>query len=44
MAAITALVEEVRGETAPAERFDMRKAGVRPTGNPNRDRNKRERP
>ncbi|GAB6983857.1 lysophospholipid acyltransferase family protein [Nocardioides pyridinolyticus] len=36
MAAITALVEEVRGETAPAERFDMRKAGVRQTGNPNK--------
>ena len=36
MAAITALVEDVRGETAPAERFDMRKAGVRQTGNPNK--------
>ena len=36
MAVITALVEEVRGETAPAERFDMKKAGVRPTGNPNK--------
>ncbi len=36
MAAITAIVEEVRGETAPAERFDMRKAGVRQTGNPNK--------
>ena len=36
MAAITALVEEVRGETAPAERFDMKKAGVRQTGNPNK--------
>ena len=34
MAAITALVEEVRGETAPAERFDMRKAGGREIGNP----------
>ena len=34
MGAITALVEEVRGETAPAERFDMRRAGVRETGNP----------
>ena len=36
MAAITVLVEEVRGETAPAERFDMKKAGVRQTGNPNK--------
>lgn len=36
MAAITSLVEDVRGETAPAERFDMRKAGVRQTGNPNK--------
>jgi 1-acyl-sn-glycerol-3-phosphate acyltransferase len=36
MAAITALVEEVRGETAPAERFDMKKAGVREIGNPHK--------
>ena len=36
MAAITTLVEQVRGETAPAERFDMKKAGVRPTGNPHK--------
>jgi 1-acyl-sn-glycerol-3-phosphate acyltransferase len=36
MAAITALVEEVRGEQAPAERFDMKKAGVRQIGNPNK--------
>jgi 1-acyl-sn-glycerol-3-phosphate acyltransferase len=34
MAALVALVEEIRGETAPAERFDMRRAGVRETGNP----------
>lgn len=34
MASITALVEEIRGEKAPPERFDMRKAGVRPIGNP----------
>lgn len=34
MAAITALVEDVRGGRAPAERFDMRKAGLRETGNP----------
>lgn len=36
MDAITALVEDVRGETAPAERFDMKKAGVRQTGDPNK--------
>jgi len=36
MAAITALVEEVRGETAPAERFDPRTAGVSQIGNPHR--------
>ena len=34
MAAIVALVEEIRGERAPAERFDVRKAGLRETGNP----------
>lgn len=34
MAALVALVEELRGEKAPAERFDPRKAGVRQTGNP----------
>jgi len=27
MAAITALLEDIRGETAPAERFDLRKSG-----------------
>lgn len=36
MAAIVGLVEEVRGATAPAERYDMKKSGVRETGNPNR--------
>lgn len=36
MAAITALVAEVRGEEPPSERFDMRRAGVRQTGNPNK--------
>ncbi len=35
MAAITALVEDVRGGTAPAERYDPRRSGVRETGNPN---------
>ena len=34
MSAIVALVEELRGETAPTERFDVRKAGVRQIGNP----------
>jgi 1-acyl-sn-glycerol-3-phosphate acyltransferase len=39
MDAITVLLEDIRGEKAPAERFDPRKAGVRLTGNPNaRDR------
>jgi 1-acyl-sn-glycerol-3-phosphate acyltransferase len=44
MAAITALVEDVRGEKAPAERFDMRKAGVRETGNPYKQATKKGRP
>jgi hypothetical protein len=34
MAAITELLEEIRGEQAPAVRFDPRKAGVRLTGDP----------
>jgi 1-acyl-sn-glycerol-3-phosphate acyltransferase len=34
MDAITSLLEDVRGEKAPAERFDPRTAGVRPIGNP----------
>jgi hypothetical protein len=34
MSAIVALVEELRGEAAPTERFDPRKAGVRQIGNP----------
>ncbi len=34
MGAITALLEEVRGETAPALRFDPKAAGVREIGNP----------
>lgn len=38
MAALTHLVEELRGETAPVERFDPRKAGVQEIGNPNRPR------
>ena len=38
MAALTALVAEIRGEQAPAERFDPRKAGVAQIGNPRRGR------
>ena len=34
MDAITVLLEDIRGESAPPERFDPRKAGVRLTGNP----------
>jgi 1-acyl-sn-glycerol-3-phosphate acyltransferase len=37
MAAITSLVEDVRGGTAPAERFDPRQRGVREIGNPHDD-------
>ena len=36
MDVITGLVEEVRGEDAPAERFDPRTAGVSSTGNPHK--------
>lgn len=36
MGALTTLVEEIRGEKAPPERFDPRKAGVRQIGNPNK--------
>ena len=35
MDAITALLEDIRGRSAPPERFDPRRAGVRLTGNPN---------
>jgi 1-acyl-sn-glycerol-3-phosphate acyltransferase len=34
MDAITSLLEDIRGEKAPPERFDPRVAGVRLTGNP----------
>jgi 1-acyl-sn-glycerol-3-phosphate acyltransferase len=40
MAAITELLEDVRGATAPAERFDPYVAGVADIGNPNDPRNK----
>lgn len=36
MDAITQLLEDVRGETAPSERYDPRRTGVRLTGNPHR--------
>lgn len=36
MAAITALLEEIRGGKAPVERFDPRRAGLPETGNPHR--------
>jgi 1-acyl-sn-glycerol-3-phosphate acyltransferase len=36
MAALTQLVAEVRGEEPPAERFDPRTSGARPTGNPHK--------
>ena len=38
MAALVAVVEELRGEQAPAERFDPRKAGVGQIGNPRKQR------
>jgi 1-acyl-sn-glycerol-3-phosphate acyltransferase len=34
MAAITAIVADLRGETAPVERYDPRASGVREVGNP----------
>jgi len=36
MVAITDLLEELRGEKAPAERFDPKKHGVKEIGNPNK--------
>ena len=38
MAAITALLEEIRGEQAPATRFDLRSTELPLTGDPNRPR------
>lgn len=37
MGAITAIVESIRGEQAPAERFDPRRAGIAEIGNPHRE-------
>ena len=36
MAAITAQLEVLRGEPAPVQRYDVRKQGLPPTGNPRR--------
>lgn len=36
MDAITQIVADLRGEAPPAERFDPKKAGVTPTGNPHK--------
>jgi 1-acyl-sn-glycerol-3-phosphate acyltransferase len=38
MAALVAIVADLRGEEAPAERFDPRRAGVQQIGNPRRQR------
>jgi hypothetical protein len=38
MDAITAQLEVLRGEQAPAVRFDSRANGVPETGNPNKER------
>jgi 1-acyl-sn-glycerol-3-phosphate acyltransferase len=41
MAALTSLVEDLRGEKAPAERFDPKSAGVAEIGNPNKKSTKK---
>lgn len=41
MAAITTLLEELRGAKAPAERFDPKAAGVAEIGNPNQKKRKK---
>jgi 1-acyl-sn-glycerol-3-phosphate acyltransferase len=43
MGDVTALLEDIRGERAPAVRFDPRVAGVKQIGNPNRDKQRRRR-
>lgn len=40
MSAITDIVAELRGEEAPAKRFDPRKAGVKQIGNPTRKKDR----
>ena len=42
MADITEIVEELRGESAPAERFDARQMGVQQIGNPNKRRTRKD--
>jgi hypothetical protein len=42
MEALTRLVEDVRGEKAPPERFDPRKKGLRETGDFRRSERKME--
>jgi 1-acyl-sn-glycerol-3-phosphate acyltransferase len=41
MSAITALLEDLRNEKAPAERFDPKRSGVRELGNPKAPQHKR---
>jgi 1-acyl-sn-glycerol-3-phosphate acyltransferase len=41
MAALTHLLEELRGETAPVERFDPKAAGVAEIGNPKKQKRKK---
>lgn len=43
MAAITRLLEDIRGEQAPVERYDPRAHGVKQIGNPHRDKRPRRR-
>lgn len=43
MRAITDIVEDLRGEKAPTDRFDPRKAGVTEIGNPGASRSKKRR-
>ena len=40
MSAITDIVAELRGEEAPAKRFDPRKAGVKQIGNPTKKKDR----
>jgi hypothetical protein len=39
---ITAIVEDLRGEPAPAERFDARRMGVQQIGNPKKRRTRKD--
>jgi len=43
MADITGLLEDLRGEKAPAERFDPKSAGVSSIGNPHAEQRKKRR-